>query len=89
MFPGLNTVISKEVGTATSWITSVFYDLLFRLDFFVYVLIIAVIFYVRIYQLVGWEHFVVIYNCSKSKDEQMLYLMSFKIAADILNKEIF
>ena len=29
------------------------------------------------------------YDCSKSKNEQMLYLRSFKIAADILNKVNF
>ena len=39
--------------------------------------------------LSGWEHFLMSYHFIKSKDEQMLYLRSFKIAADILNKETF
>ena len=38
--------------------------------------------YFRFYQLIGWEHFLVSYHCSKFKYEQkkkMLYLRSFKI----------
>ena len=56
---------------------------------FVHLLIISAICYFRFYQLIGWEHFLVSGQCSKSKDEKLLHLRSFKIARDIFNKYIF
>ena len=56
-----NTVTCKErnvfLGTTTTWINEVFYNLLFRQDFFVHLLIIFQICYFRCYQLIGWENF--------------------------------
>ena len=62
------------LGTTTTWINAVFYNLLFRLVFFAHLLIIPTICYFTFYQLIGWENFHLSCHWSKSKDEKKFYL---------------
>ena len=90
LFSGLNAVTCKVKNVFQEQLLfespRFFMTCYFVKIFLVHHLIIAAICYFRFKQLIGWKHFLVNYHWSKSKEEQMLYLRSFEIAADVLNQ---